>query len=125
MHFPWSRFNTIFSTHTSARLKVLDFNFHVRNFNLLQPELLLELAQPVPVVGVVLGQDGDLSLHPGQLLLLLCVLLELEKENFVILFFIYQVFSYHSLVLMVLRHAMDVKATSLTANRFINRLCCS
>ena len=80
MHFPWSRV-TIFSTHTSARLEVLDFNFQVGNLNLLQPELLLKLAKPVPVVGVVLGQDGDLRLHPGKLLLLLCVLLELERDN--------------------------------------------
>merc|ERR1712227_28719 len=80
---------------TSARLEVLDFNFQVGNLNLLQPELLLELAQPVPVVSVILGQDGDLRLHPGKLLLLLCILLE------------------HSLILMVLRHAMDIKATTL------------
>ena len=71
----------ILSTHTSARLEVLDFNFQVGNLNLLQPELLLKLAQPVPVVGVVLGQDGDLCLNPGKLLLLLCILLELEREN--------------------------------------------
>ena len=125
MHLPWSRFITLFSTHTSARLEVLDFNFHVRNLNLLEPELLLQLPQPVPVVSVVLGQDGDLRLNPGQLLLLLSVLLQLERENFIILFFISQVLSYHSLVLMVLRHAVDVKATTLTANRFISRLCCS
>ena len=65
--------------HLLLVLVVPDLDLEVGDLPLLLLDPDLHVAQPLLVVLVVVGQDRDLRLHPGQLLLLVLVCLALKK----------------------------------------------
>ena len=65
--------------HLLLVLVVPDLDLEVGDLPLLLLDPDLHVAQPLLVVLVVVGQDRNLRLHPGQLLLLVLVCLALKK----------------------------------------------